>query len=185
MGESTEELNADIENTRQDLSRNLDALEDRVSPNRIIERRKEAARGRITGLKDKVMGSARNSTSSVGDQASSAASSVQSSAHGAMSTVEEKTEGNPLAAGLIAFGAGALVASMLPASKHEERAAQQVVEKAKDSGVVDEAKSMGQEMGSNLKDSATEAAEEVKSTAKDSAQNVKEEGQSSAQRVQP
>ena len=41
MGTSTEEqLSSDIANTRQDLSRNLDDLVDKVSPARVVERRK-------------------------------------------------------------------------------------------------------------------------------------------------
>ena len=59
MGQSTEELNSDIAGTRQALSSDLDALQGRVSPSAIIERRKEATRSRLRGLKDRVMGVAR------------------------------------------------------------------------------------------------------------------------------
>ena len=40
MGQSTEELKRDIEHTRADMSGTLDAIEDRVSPSRMIQRRK-------------------------------------------------------------------------------------------------------------------------------------------------
>ena len=193
MGQRTEEqLTTDIENTRDDLSRNLDALNDRVNPSRVMERRKEAARSKFGSLRDKVMGSAHDAkhsasstSSSMGDKASSAADSVTGTAHDAAQTVQQKAEGNPLAAGLMAFGAGVLISSIIPASEKESQAAQKLVETAKEHGqpIMDEAKAAGQEMGQNLKEEATQAAQEVKASAQDSAQNVKQEGQSSAATV--
>jgi hypothetical protein len=120
--------------------------------------------------------------SGLGDSASGAVGSVTDTAQGAMGTVQSRTQGNPLAAGMIAFGAGMLISALIPASDKEAQAAQRVVETAKDQGLVDEVSSVGQEMGQNLKQAATEAAEEVKSTAQDSAQTVAQ-GQSSAQTV--
>ena len=49
---------ADIEATRASLSRDIDELTDKVSPARVMDRRKEAAKGRIGSIKDKVMGAA-------------------------------------------------------------------------------------------------------------------------------
>jgi ElaB/YqjD/DUF883 family membrane-anchored ribosome-binding protein len=182
MGQRTEEqLTTDIEHTREDLSRNLDALNERVNPGRVIDRRKEAARNRIGAMKDKVMGSAHQAE----HRMSSAGDSMSGSARGAAQTVQEKAEGNPLAAGLVAFGAGMLVSSMIPTSQKESEAAQRLVESAKEHGqpVLDEAKSVGQQMGADLKDQAGEAAEQLKSSAQKSADQVKQEGQSSAQHV--
>lgn len=193
MGQGTEEqLTRDIEARRAELSRDLDALTDKVSPAQMVERRKQATKSRLHGMKDKVMGSAQDTRagfSSAGSNAtgamSGAADSVSSTTQGAVSTIEQKTEGNPLAAGLIAFGAGWLASSLLPASEKEAQAAQKLVETAKDKGqpLVDEAKSVGQEVGQNLKESATEAAEEVKASAQESAETVKQEGQSAAETV--
>ena len=47
MGQSTEELRAEIEQTRQSMTADVDALQDRVSPSAIVERRKQAARSRV------------------------------------------------------------------------------------------------------------------------------------------
>lgn len=71
-----------------------------------------------------------NATGSVSGTASTAADSVTSTAQGAVDTIERQTEGHPLAAGLIAFGAGWLISSLMPASEKEARAAQQLVETA-------------------------------------------------------
>ncbi|HEX5512754.1 MAG TPA: DUF3618 domain-containing protein [Actinomycetales bacterium] len=209
MGEYTQEqrIADDIAGTRQGLSRDVDALTDRVSPSRVVERRVEKTRRGFGRLKDRVMGSADDATSSMSDAAhgvagsvagtaQNVAGSVSDTAHGladttstaasqTVGTVREKAEGNPLAAGLIAFGAGWLISSLLPPSQAETMAAQKVVDKAKEHGqpVVEEAKQVGQEMGQQLKEQATQAAQEVKSSAQNSAERVKQEGQSSTQNV--
>lgn len=193
MGTQPEELStspADIEATRADLSRNIDELTDKVSPQRVMQRRKDAAKGRLSSIREKVMGTASTTGSQVssagsgiGDSASGAVGSVTDSAQGAVGTVQSRTQGNPLAAGMVAFGAGMLISALIPSSDKEAQAAQRMVETAKEQGFVDEVSSVGQEVGQNLKEAATEAAEEVKSTAQDSAETVAQEGQSSAQTV--
>jgi gas vesicle protein len=195
---------ADIEATRASLSRDIDELTDKVSPARVVERRKEAAKSRFSGIRDKVMGAAPDlgavtshvpgmgsggSGPGVGERASGVASSVGDSvsgtASGAVDTLSSKAQGNPLAAGLVAFGAGMLVSALIPVSEKEAQVAHQAVDAAKEHGqpLVDEAKSIGQQMGSDLAETATESAQQVKETAQESVQHVKEEGQSSAQSV--
>lgn len=186
MGQRSEEqLTTDIAGTREDLAQNLDALNYRVNPSHVMSRKKQAARGRFSSMKEKVMGSAHGVRDSASSTGSSMTDQVSGTASDAADTLQSKTEGNPLAAGVIAFGAGWLISSIMPASEREQQAAQKVVETAKEHGqpVMDEAKSVGQEMGDNLKQQASEAADEVKSSAQDSAQNVKQEGQSSADTV--
>jgi gas vesicle protein len=191
----------DIEATRASLSRDIDELTDKVSPARVVDRRKEAAKGKIGGLRDKVMGAAPDldtvkshvpgvggsgsSGPGLGERASGVADSVSGTASGAVDTLGSRAQGNPLAAGLVAFGAGMLISALIPASEKEAQVAHQAVEAAKEHGqpLVDEAKSVGQQIGSDLKDSATESAQQVKATAQESVQHVKDEGQSSAQTV--
>lgn len=186
MGTSTEELTMrerEIAATRSSLSRDLDELTDKVSPRRVAHRRTEAAKSRLTSMRDKVMGSASDAQHRAASATGSVGDSVSGTAHQAVDTVQTRTEGNPLVAGAVAFGAGMLLSSLLPASDREARAAQRAVDAAKDSGVVDEARSVGQEMKDHLQDAAQQAAEEVKSTGAEAAQHVKEEGQSSAETV--
>ena len=145
-----EQIRREIERTQAALSQDVDALTDKVTPGKIVERRVDRARDAATRLKEKVMGSdphgsggyggggVRSAASQTADRvsgtASSAASSVQDAASSAAGTVQDaastaadavqqapqairrQTRGNPLAAGLIAFGAGWLVSSLLPAS---------------------------------------------------------------------
>jgi len=209
MGEYTQEqrIADEIAGTRRDLTRDVDALTDRVSPSRVVERRVQRTRRGFGRLKDRVMGTADDARSSMSDTAHGVAGSMSDRAHGVtetvsdtahgvadttssaatqtVDTVREKTEGNPLAAGLIAFGAGWLVSSLIPASGAETRAAQKMVDTAKEHGqpVMEQAKQVGQEMGQDLKERASEAAQEVKATAQEGAAHVKQEGQASAQTV--
>jgi len=180
----------EIAATRSSLSRDLDELSDKVSPRRVAQRRTAAARGRLGSIRDKVMGTAADvqdrassATGSVGGSVSSAGDAVAGTAHQAVGTVQSRTEGNPLVAGAVAFGAGMLLSSLLPASTRETEAARRAVDVAKDSGVVDEARSVGEEMRGNLQEAAQHAAEEVRSTAEESAQHLKDEGRSSAETV--
>src|SRR5215213_1196607 len=116
-----------IEDTRRELSYDVDALNEKVNPARVMDRRVSHVKGRFTNVKEKVMGSAQDTTSNAHGMAQSAAGSVQSAASSAVSTIQEtpdmvvrQTQGNPLAAGLIAFGVGWLVSSLLPASQKEQ-----------------------------------------------------------------
>jgi len=190
----------DIEATRASLSRDIDELTDKVSPARVVDRRKQAAKGRIGGIRDKVMGAAPDLDSvkshlpgggsgssgpGLGDRASGVAGSVSGSASGAVDTLGSRAQGNPLAAGLVAFGAGMLISALIPASDKEAQLAHQAVSAAQEHGqpLIDEAKSVGQQVGQDLKESAQESAQQVKASAQDSVENVKAEGQSSAQTV--
>ena len=182
-----------IEDTRRELSYDVDALNEKVNPARVVDRRVTAAKGRLTSVKEKVMGSAQDTTSSAHGMASNAAGSVQDAASTAVGAVQQapdtvirQTQGNPLAAGLIAFGVGWLVSSLLPASEKEKQLAQQAesaVREHKDQ-LLEPAKQAAQEIGEQLKPAAQQAAESVKATAQDAATTVSEEGKAAAADVQ-
>ncbi|MBJ7453546.1 MAG: DUF3618 domain-containing protein [Blastococcus sp.] len=193
-----------IEDTRRELSYDVDALNEKVNPARVVDRRVTAAKGRVSGLKDKVMGTAHDTRQSAHGTAANAAGSVQGAASNAAGSVQDaassaagaiqgapdaairQTQGNPLAAGLIAFGVGWLVSSLLPATQKEQQLAQQAetaVRENKDA-LLAPAKQAAQEMGEQLKPAAQDAVESVKYTAQDAAATVKSEGQSAAQDVQ-
>jgi gas vesicle protein len=88
------------------------------------------------------------------------------------------TEGNPLAAGLIAFGAGWLLSSIAPASKPEQQAADWMREHAEP--LTEQAGQLAQELKENLREPAKHAAESVTSTASDAASTVTDEARSAA-----
>lgn len=188
MGQSTEELSQDIAQTRQRLTADVDALEDKVSPTAIVERRKAAARSRVGQVRDRVLGSAQSAGQSVGDRTPDAgelADRAGDTAEHAKQAAQERYDGAPAAAGLVAFGAGLVLAALLPASRVEARTgsalADQVKEKAQP--VVEDAKQAAAQVGQEVKESATSAAQDLKDSAADSAATVREEGKSAAEDV--
>jgi ElaB/YqjD/DUF883 family membrane-anchored ribosome-binding protein len=203
MSTDPDQIRREIEATRNSLSTDVDALAYKVSPGRIVDDRKQRARSALQNVRDKVMGTASDyghSTShaahSVADRAASAASTVNERAHSAASTVgdaaqrapqvlREKSEGNPLAAGLIAFGVGMLVSSLIPASRREQQVATQVKDRAGEhAGVVKEKLGeVANEMKEELREPARQATESVRSTAQDAAQTVRDDTRSAAQDV--
>jgi gas vesicle protein len=185
MGQTTEELNAEIAGTRQSLADDLDALQDKVSPSAVVQRRKEAVSHRVRGLGSRIMGSARSSGSGSTGAVSSSGAGVRHAAGEMASTAEDRVEGSPLAAGLVAFGVGVVVAALLPPTEAESRASQTLVDTAKEQGgpVADAAKSAAREVGEGLRDKASQAATEVKESAQESAARVQDEASSSADRV--
>jgi Protein of unknown function (DUF3618) len=185
MGESPQELRRDIENIRGDLGNTLDEIGDRVSPGQIVRRRTRRVTDGFRNVRETVMGSAQNVGQTTTAGASSAVESAQQSvgqvadqARQAPELVKRQTQGNPLAAGLVAFGAGLLVASLLPATEPEQQAAAKLQEVAQP--IKDKALEAGQELKSDLQDAAQDAAQHVKDTAQDAAQEVTGQAQQSA-----
>ena len=93
-----------------------------------------------------------------------------------------KAQGNPLAAGLIAFGAGLLTASLIPASAKEREAASALKEKAQP--LLTEATDAAKQAVQDMKEPVADAVASVKQTATDSAQTVKDEGTQAASDLQ-
>jgi hypothetical protein len=188
MDKSAEELRDDIARTRENLSGTLDAIEDRVVPARMVGRRKERFRSRLSSIKETVMGSTddlSHRTSEAGGQLSEHLSGANEWAHQVCQTARRGAEGNPLGAGLIAFGAGFLAAAIFPGTQTEGQAAQKVQEAAQP--LAGEARQVGKELVSDLQPAAQEAAQQVKETAvagvnqvKDTAGQATEEMKSAA-----
>jgi hypothetical protein len=164
MGQSTEELTSQIDQTRNRMASDVDALQDRVSPSAIVERRKAATKERLGSVKYRIMGAKDTVTSTSSDAAS-----------GAVSTTRSQVQGSPMGAGLAAFGAGLVISSLFPATKAEAEAAHRTMEAAKEHGqpLVDDAKQAAQEIATEAKAQVTEAAQQVKESAADSAGTVK------------
>jgi vacuolar-type H+-ATPase subunit H len=181
MGESTTELTHDIAATRERLGTHLDELEDKVSPSAVVERKKEAARSRVLGVKERALGTAR----SAGDSAGGLTDTVSGKASDAADTAKEQYVGAPIAAGIAAFGLGMVIAALVPASRAEQKAAQQVKDTVQEQAqpLVQDAKQAASEVGQQLKDSATESAQQVKQAGTDAAANVADEGRSSAETI--
>ena len=177
-----EVIRRDIESTRADLSRNVDALTEKVSPSRVVGRRVDRAKDAVGSVKDKVMGSNddpydHGAVGGATDKASSVASSIGDTATSAPTIARQKTRGNPLAAGMIAFGVGWLASSLLPATEKEQEAATAVKDKASEhsdtlTAPIKEAAGNAKE---NLRAPAQDAVQSVKGTATEATATVKDE----------
>ena len=152
-----DQIRREIESTRGDLSANVNALAESVKPGNVARRQVDKVMGGAADLKDKVMGAADDATSSTGN----AAGSVKDAAGAAPNALRRGTRCNPVAAGLIAFGLGWLVASLIPASSAEQQAAAAV-------------KSTATDAAATVKDEASSSAQNVTSSAQGAVGQVKD-----------
>jgi len=189
-----EQLEREIQRTRQQLGQDVDALAEKVSPSQAARRGADRAKSALVSAKESVMGSAqdaagttRDRAAGLGHEVAGTAEQVRDSAEQAAQTagrtVRRRTEGNPLAAGLIAFGIGWLASSLIPASPVEERLGETVrdVGGEKLAPVKEQVTAAAREAADQLKEPAKEAAASVKETATDAVSTVKDEGSSQAQ----
>ena len=165
-----DQLAADTRRTQDALSGDVTRLTDRVNPQQFVGTRRQKVSQGLSSIKDRVMGLGADATQATKDKAQSVAGSAQdmgNSGQGAAvsgpDAIREQASGNPIAAGVIAFGAGWLLSSLLPASDAEQKAAAHVEEHA--SGVTDSVKQSAQDVASNLKEPARDAAQSVQQTA--------------------
>jgi uncharacterized protein DUF3618 len=191
MGTTEAELRREAELERARMGETLEAIGDRLSPERMVERRKAAMGQGFRRMREAVMGSpeyvepvvrtGRESASSAMSSAADTARSVADKVQHAPEAMTNRTAGNPLAAGLIAFGAGLLIASAFPSTRTEQRlaeTAQPQLEKAKA-----ELRDAGQQVTGDLRETAKSAVQETASGGRDAMTNVTDEARSSAQTV--
>lgn len=171
MGQSAAELRREIETTRGELGETLDAIGDRVSPGRMIERRKNRMSEGLRLVRDRVMGTAEQVGHTAGDLTGDAMDTLKD----APGAARQQTQGNPLAAGAVAFGFGVLLASVFPPSETEKRAAEHLIDKAEPlkQGVIE----AGIEVAEHMKEPAREAMDHLKDTALESKESVQEVAQ--------
>ena len=199
-----DEIRADIERTRAALSDNVDDLAESVKPKNVAGRQVGKVKEAASNVKERVMGSddddySGSAVGTVSDRASSAKDAVADKAYAAKDTVsgraseareavrqaptrvKRRAQGNPLAAGVIAFGLGMLVSSLIPSTEKERRAVSQLQDNLEP--VKEMASEVARDVGESLKPVAQEAAESVRATAQEGVESVKQEGQAAAQDV--
>ena len=177
MATEPEQLEREIAQTRQQLGRDVDALAEKVSPTAAARRGVDRLKSAASSVRENVMGSTTDLGHSIADSAQSAKDSVTDAAQSAKQTVRRGARGNPLAAGLVAFGVGWLVSSFFPVSRTEEQVGLAVRKTAREQGdtVREGISSATSEMADNLREPAKEAVSQVRQTAAESAATVKDE----------
>jgi hypothetical protein len=178
-----EEIQADIERTRANLSSDVDRLSEKVTPGKVLGRRVDSVKSGAASLRDRVMGASNDGSSGggVGESVTGKLSDLGSAAGSAPQAVRDRAQGNPLAVGLIAFGVGWLLSSAAPASQAEQQLAEAAEAKAKE--LVEPLKQTGQEMAENMKAPVQESVQQVKGSATQAAQDTAEHAKSAADDV--
>jgi hypothetical protein len=184
MGQTAEELRSDIAERRRNMTGTVDAIEDRVMPGRIIDRRKRATRQWWHDTRDRVMGTSGDTVQRTKGRMQDMAEDVEQVAGKvteAPAQLAEHTRGAPLIAGGIAFGIGALLAIVIPETDPERRAGEAIApqlsaatDAVKDAGqqALETAKGAAQEAVGELKESAGEHAGQVADEAKDAGREM-------------
>jgi uncharacterized protein YjbJ (UPF0337 family) len=190
MAEEPDRLRQNIEDTRASLTRDVDRLAEKASPAKVAQRRWTSVKEKVMGSTDHARHAAGNTTSSavstvqdkashVGDVASEKAHDAADAVRSAPQAVAAQTQGNPLAAGIIAFGVGMLAATLIPVTDAERRAGQQLKDNSGE--LTDKVKDLATDMKDDLSGTVQQAVGQVKETAQDAAQTTKDQAQSSAQ----
>ena len=137
MSNNPDQIRADIEATRSTLGQDVDALADKVTPSKVVDRQMGKVKDAIGSARERVMGGTAATGEGIADASQRAVS---------------KAKGNPLAVGLIAFGAGWLAASLIPASEKEKAMAVGIKDAAEP--LVEKVTDAAKEVGENLREPA-------------------------------
>lgn len=181
-----DEIRRDIERTRAELSENVNALGDGSNPGNIARNQVDKVKEGAHNLKERIFGSEddpydEGSLGQAGDRVQQAVGDARQAIDEVPGQLKQRTRGNPLAAGLIAAGIGALIGGLIPASRKE----QEYAEKLKDAAepLVEEVKGMAVNAKDHLQPQAEQAFAEVKDTAQEGAEHVKADAQDAAETV--
>ena len=181
------------ERAMDNVTDRVDAINDRVNPKRIVQRRRTRMRGSLRNVRESVMGpaetldppgtadSVRGGARRASQRVGEAAGSLASEARSAPEVVRTSAQGNPLLAGLVAFGGGLIAASALRPSDSERQAAERILEQLEP--LKEQAMSAGKSMAGELQQSAQSRAEQVRQRATSGAQRVKTEAQGSTEDI--
>ncbi len=182
------QLRSEIEQTRANLSDNVDELAYQANPVHMAQRQVSKAKAFGSRLLDRVLGSAEDLKDSAVGAVQGTAGGISDRAsdvgHGLSDlpqAAKEQTQGNPLAAGAVAFGIGLLIASAFPASRKEQELAENLKEQARP--LTDQVGAAARQVAENLAEPAKEAVEAVKGSATDAAQTVQSEASDAAAEV--
>lgn len=173
--------------TKQKAADKVEEVKEKVSPVRVARRQGEKLKA---GFHEFMGSEGRPATTSGGrmsmtDRASDVSGRARDTANNAGGALAElphaarrSAENRPLAAGLLSFAAGFLLASVLPPTETER----QMTERLKESlqPIQEEAKERGRQVAKQLTQSARQDVEEIKESATSAAQRVKSDAQDHA-----
>jgi hypothetical protein len=187
--EEVEAARAQIERSRADLAATADDLHDRLSPRQAAGRQvaKASSRARqMVGTTKRVvigvpLGQVQNIAARVGDSAGGLGETTATGLGQAPALLKGSAEGNPMAAGVVAFGLGLLAASVFPASSTERQAASSIGGQL--APVREHLHEAANEIGGAVRESAQEAAQQVRGMASEATEELAQQSRSAAAQV--
>ena len=162
MAQRADELAADITHTCEDMSGALDAVGDRLSPTQLVKRGTHRFRHGVQSAREGIMGSPSEADGAVGQGTDERADA----------------RGNPLAAGMVSFGIGLLVGSLLRPTKVEQQGLSAIADVAEPA--FDAAMQAASELGHGVQESTENAAKKVGEVLTDVGQELADQTQKSA-----
>jgi len=169
---SPEQIEKDIERTREDLRHDVDALQEKLSPTHAAKRSVARLGESVSQARDALMGTAEDNVAR-----------TQESVAGVGDGISRAARGNPIAVGLGAFALGWLVSSLIPTSRTEQRTAGTLRDSDVAAAVVgpiaDTARTVAENVGESAKQAAHEVGREAQSSASSVAESVAPNGSSS------
>jgi hypothetical protein len=189
LGQTLEELTDRVApakvvaRAKENVAEKVEEVKDKVNPARVARRQSDKLRDGFRSL----MGFSQTSSAATsggnsgqpgsdiagraGDAAQSALGTIQAAPHAA----RRRAEGNPMAAGLLTFAAGFLLASILPPTERERQLAENLQKGMKP--IADEAAETGKHIAQELGQSAQQSLEEVKKAATAATERVRTEAE--------
>jgi ElaB/YqjD/DUF883 family membrane-anchored ribosome-binding protein len=107
--ENTEQLRAEIEDTRADMSQTINEIQERLSPEHLMGQVKETVRDATIGMVERVVGQVGETLSDVTEPALEMAGRAGNAIKEVGTTVADKIYKNPIPLTLIGLGVGMLV----------------------------------------------------------------------------
>ena len=107
--DNTEQLRADIEDTRADMSQTLNEIQERLSPEHLVDQAKEAVREATIGKVERVMGQVGETLSEVTEPAREMAERAGNAIKEVGTTVGDYFWKHPIPLAMIGVGVGMLV----------------------------------------------------------------------------
>jgi len=163
MAQTADELVADIAHTREDMSATLDAIGER--PQQMVDSGRRRLGQWILSARQGIMG-----TPDVQGQTGQGTDGVGDGVGVASGVTAGQPQGNPLAAGIIVFGVGLLVGSLLPPTKVEQKGLSAIADKAEPA--IDAARQAASELGHGLQKSTEQAAGQLGEVLTDAGQEI-------------
>jgi len=107
--DNTEQLRADIEDTRADMTQTINEIQERLSPDYLVDQVKETVREATIGKVERVVGQVGETLSEVTEPALAMAGRAGNAIKEVGTTVADKFYKNPIPVALIGLGVGMLV----------------------------------------------------------------------------